>query len=128
MIVPNSIDNADDGRARKARLTMMKALLPHFLNRELRGGPFFYRLTDLHPSNMFLDSQWEVKFIIDDLEWACSLPAETFRPLYWLTSRAIDGLTDENGNLEIDFDTCAQRVRGYLRGGETAPSNRQCFL
>lgn len=95
---PNSITDADDGRAQMARLTMMRALLPHFSSREHREGPFFYRLTDLHPSNIFVDSEWNVKFVID-LEWACSLPAETLRPPYWLTGRSIDELTDEH--LEI---------------------------
>ncbi|KAJ5328088.1 hypothetical protein N7452_008478 [Penicillium brevicompactum] len=92
---PNSISDADDGRAQMARLTMMKALLPHFSDREHREGPFLYRLTDLHPSNIFVDSEWNVKFVID-LEWACSLPAETFRPPYWLTGRTVDDLTGEH--------------------------------
>lgn len=92
---PNSINDADDGRDQMARLTMMRALLPHFSNRDLRDGPFFYRFTDLHPSNIFVDSEWNVKFVID-LEWACSLPAETLRPPYWLTGRSVDELTGEN--------------------------------
>ncbi|KAI9034908.1 uncharacterized protein KD926_005031 [Aspergillus affinis] len=92
---PNSVSDADDGRAQMARLTMMKALLPHFSKREHREGPFFYRLTDLHPSSIFVDSQWNVKFVID-LEWACSLPAETLRPPYWLTGRSVDDLTGEH--------------------------------
>ncbi|KAJ5731992.1 hypothetical protein N7493_003473 [Penicillium malachiteum] len=92
---PNSITDADDGRIQMVRLMMMKALLPHFCNKEYRTGPFFYRLTDLHPSNIFVDNQWNVKFIID-LEWACSLLAETLRPPYWLTGLAVDGLTDEH--------------------------------
>lgn len=91
---PNSMGDADDGRAQMARLTMMRALLPHFSDVKLREGPFFYRLTDLHPSNIFVDSQWNIKYVID-LEWACSLPAETFRPPYWLTGRSIDELNDE---------------------------------
>ncbi|OGE46481.1 hypothetical protein PENARI_c233G07215, partial [Penicillium arizonense] len=92
---PNSISDADDGRAQMARLTMMKALLPYFSNREYREGPFLYRFTDLHPSNIFVNSQWNVKFVID-LEWACSLPAETFRPPYWLTGRSVDDLIGEH--------------------------------
>ncbi|PWY93952.1 hypothetical protein BO94DRAFT_612638 [Aspergillus sclerotioniger CBS 115572] len=76
-------------------LTIMRALLPHFSNREFREGPFFYRLTDLHPSNIFVDTDWNIKCVID-LEWACSLPAETLRPPYWLTGRSVDDLTDEH--------------------------------
>lgn len=85
----------EDGRAQVARLAIMRALLPHFTNRELRDGPFLFRLTDLHPSNIFVDDQWNIKSIID-LEWACSLPAETLHPLYWLADRYIDELTGEN--------------------------------
>jgi hypothetical protein len=92
---PNSVSDADDGRAQMARLTMMKALIPHFSKKEHREGPFFYRLTDLHPSNIFVDSQWNVKFVID-LEWACSLPAETLHPPYWLTGRSVDELIGEH--------------------------------
>ncbi|KAL5335569.1 hypothetical protein BJX70DRAFT_313637 [Aspergillus crustosus] len=75
---PNSVSDEDDGRAQMARLTLMRALLPHFLDRSHREGPFLYRLTDLHPSNIFLDSNWHIKCVID-LEWASSLPAETLR-------------------------------------------------
>ncbi|KAJ5162085.1 hypothetical protein N7492_007477 [Penicillium capsulatum] len=92
---PNSITDAEDGRAQMARLTNMRALLSYFSDKKHREGPFFYRLTDLHPSNIFVDSQWNVKFVID-LEWACSLPAETPRPPYWLTGRSIDDLADEH--------------------------------
>ncbi|OOF91462.1 hypothetical protein ASPCADRAFT_510270 [Aspergillus carbonarius ITEM 5010] len=66
---PNSLTDHDDGRAQMARLAIMRALLPQFTNRELREGPFFYRLTDLHPSNVFMDRDWNVTCVID-LEWA----------------------------------------------------------
>ena len=75
-----------------ARLTVMRALLPHFTNKELRHGPFFYRLTDLHPSNIFVGKDWNIKWVID-LEWACALPAETLQPPYCLAGRHVDGLT-----------------------------------
>lgn len=42
-----------------------------------------------------MDDQWNIKYIID-LEWACSLPAETLHPPYWLTDRCIDELTGEH--------------------------------
>lgn len=73
----------------------MRALLPHFTNRELRQGPFLYRLTDLHPSSIFVDRHWHVKCLVE-LEWACSLPAETLRPPLWLTGRSMNDLTGEN--------------------------------
>ncbi|KAJ5198289.1 uncharacterized protein N7498_007406 [Penicillium cinerascens] len=85
----------EDGRAQVANLSIMRALLPHFTNREFHQGPFFYKLTDLHPSNIFVDSQWNIKYLVD-LEWACSLPAETLRPPYWLTGRAADDILGEH--------------------------------
>lgn len=114
---PNSILDPDDGRAQMARLTIMRALLPHFTHRELREGPILYRLTDLHPSNIYVDSQWNIKKVID-LEWTCSLPAETSRPPYWLTGRPIDFLTGEHLNnfkkaYEVFVDTFKEEERTY---------------
>lgn len=88
---PNSINDEEDGRAQMANLTNMRALLPHFTNREFRHGPFVFRLTDLHQSNTFVDDNWHIKCLID-LEWACSLPVETLRPPYWLTGCPADDL------------------------------------
>lgn len=92
---PNSLSDEEDGRAQMARLAIMRALLPQFSDRDNRDGPFLYRFTDLHPSNIFVDSDWNIKRVVD-LEWACSLPAETLRPPYWLTGRALDDLTGEH--------------------------------
>ncbi|PYI36229.1 hypothetical protein BP00DRAFT_472418 [Aspergillus indologenus CBS 114.80] len=92
---PNSMYDEDDGRAQMANLTMMRALLPQFTDRDLSHGPFFYRLTDLHQSNIFVDKNWNIKYLID-LEWACALPAETMRPPYWLTGRPVDDMLGEH--------------------------------
>ncbi|KAL3457958.1 hypothetical protein BJX64DRAFT_302290 [Aspergillus heterothallicus] len=92
---PNSIHDEEDGRAQVANLSIMRALLPHFTGRELRQGPFFYRLTDLHQSNIFVDDQWRIKYVVD-LEWACSLPAETLSPPYWLTGHAADDILGDS--------------------------------
>jgi hypothetical protein len=92
---PNSLNDESDGRAQMANLTIMRALLSHFTNREFRHGPFVFRLTDLHQSNIFVDDDWHIKCLID-LEWACSLPVETMRPPYWLTGRAADDLIGQH--------------------------------
>lgn len=92
---PNSILDEEDGRAQLANLAIMRALLPHFTDRKLRKGPFFYKLSDLHQSNIFVDSEWHIKCLVD-LEWACSAPAEMFRPPYWLTDSPVDLLTGKN--------------------------------
>ncbi|TPX21579.1 hypothetical protein DIZ76_015538 [Coccidioides immitis] len=90
----NAIHDKDDGEAQLSALTMMKALLPHFADRNFRSGPFILTLTDLHQSNIFVDKDWNITKLID-LEWACSLPIEMLHPPHWLTSQCIDTLQDE---------------------------------
>jgi len=104
---PNSLNDENDGRAQMANLTIMRALLPYFTNRELRQGPFVFRLTDLHQSNIFVGNDWHIKFLID-LEWACSLPVETLRPPYWLTGRPADDLVGQY------LDTFSEAHREFM--------------
>jgi hypothetical protein len=66
----------------------MRALLPILTDRNLREE-FVLSLTDMHQSNIFVDSEWHIKRIID-LEWACSRPIQTLGPPYWLNSKGID--------------------------------------
>ncbi|KAH9212706.1 hypothetical protein DL95DRAFT_391203, partial [Leptodontidium sp. 2 PMI_412] len=61
----NSIVDEKDGRAQMANLFAMRGLLPHFTSRDLRYGPFVFNLTDLHGSNIFVDCNWHIKYIID---------------------------------------------------------------
>ncbi|KAI9743717.1 MAG: hypothetical protein M1818_003033 [Claussenomyces sp. TS43310] len=90
---PNSIHNRSDGEAQMACLTLMRAILPSFLDRSLRHGPFVFTLTDLHQSNILVDDDWHIKCLID-LEWACSLPVEMQQPPSWLTGRGVDQLQE----------------------------------
>lgn len=62
---PNSIVDEKDGRAQMANLFTLRGLLPHFTSRDLRYGPFVFNLTDLHRSNIFVDYDWHIKYIID---------------------------------------------------------------
>ncbi|PWY76533.1 hypothetical protein BO83DRAFT_407009 [Aspergillus eucalypticola CBS 122712] len=89
--VPNSIRDKADGEAQLSTLTIMRALLPYFSCRKHRRGPFIMTLTDLHQSNLFVDSDWNIKSLVD-LEWTCSRPVEMLHPPYWLTSRGVDQL------------------------------------
>jgi len=89
---PNSINDESDCRAQMAAMTGMRAVLPHFMNRDLRHGPFLFTLTDLHQSNIYVDEEWHIKYLID-LEWACSLPIEMQNPPHWLTNQDVDHLT-----------------------------------
>ncbi|OJJ36408.1 hypothetical protein ASPWEDRAFT_49912 [Aspergillus wentii DTO 134E9] len=81
---PNAIHNLTDGQEQLAALTMMRGTLHHFISRQYRNGPFVLTLSDLHPSNIFVDEEWHIISLID-LEWACSFPIELQTPPYWLT-------------------------------------------
>jgi Phosphotransferase enzyme family len=89
--MPNSIHDTEDGQRQLSALTTMRALLRHFTDRNLRNEPFILMLTDLHQSNLFVDSDWHITAIID-LEWASILPIEMQHPPYWLTGLSIDKL------------------------------------
>ncbi|EEP81436.1 predicted protein [Uncinocarpus reesii 1704] len=80
---PNAIHSTNDGEQQLAALTMMRGLLPQFVSREHRDGQFVLTLTDLHPSNIFVDDDWHITSLID-LEWACSFPIEMQTAPYWL--------------------------------------------
>ncbi|RAK96044.1 uncharacterized protein BO80DRAFT_449641 [Aspergillus ibericus CBS 121593] len=66
------------------------ALQPAFMSPPASAGTWG---NPNHQSNVFVDNDWNITCVID-LEWACSLPAETLQPPYWLTGRSVDGLTD----------------------------------
>ncbi|KAI4150040.1 MAG: hypothetical protein LQ341_001187 [Variospora aurantia] len=88
---PNSINSKLDCEAQMAVLAGMRAVLPHFIERGLRNGPFQLTLTDFSRANIYVDKDWHIKFIID-LEWACSLPVQMQNSPYWLTNRGVDQL------------------------------------
>lgn len=111
----------------------MRALLPKFTDRCLRGGPFILVLTDLHQSNIFVDDDWHITRIID-LGWVCARPIEMLSPPYWLSSRGLDELVDhldEYGEIYKEFvnileaeelagyqsNACAQLVRSFWKSG-----------
>lgn len=65
----NSAFDKTDAQAQAKDLVLMRALLHHFTDSDLREGPFIMQLTDLRSSNIFVDRDWNIKYIID-LEWA----------------------------------------------------------
>lgn len=80
----------------------MRAILPRFISREYRSGPFFLTLTDLHQSNILVDDEWNIISLID-LEWAVPMPVEIgLLPPYWLSGRAVDDL--EHGDALGEFN------------------------
>lgn len=91
---PNAIQSQKDAQDQLTALTMMRTVLPHFADRPLRHGPFVLTLTDLHESNIFVDSDWHITSLID-LEWACTRPIEMLQPPTWLADCTVDELHGE---------------------------------
>ena len=92
---PNSVNDEFDCRDQMAALTCMRSVLHHFYRRDLRDGPFFFALTDINQHNVFVDANWNIRYMID-LEWACSLPVEMLHPPHWLTDRNVDELDGQH--------------------------------
>ncbi|RDW61698.1 uncharacterized protein DSM5745_10370 [Aspergillus mulundensis] len=86
---PNAVHDLEDGFYQLSALMVMRSVWSCFFRRDLLRGPFLFNLTDLNQSNIFVDKDWNVKYLID-LEWACSLPAEMIHPPYWLSNQVID--------------------------------------
>jgi hypothetical protein len=78
-------------------LALMRTLSRQFFDHNLNNGPFIFRLTDLHASNILVDKDWNIKCLID-LEWAASLPLEFMQTPSWLTSQAVDEIDAEAYN------------------------------
>ncbi|KMU75971.1 hypothetical protein CISG_05456 [Coccidioides immitis RMSCC 3703] len=87
----NATTSEIDARGQATDLVLMRALLHQFTNRHLRDGPFIMQLTDMHDSNILVDKDWNIKYVID-LEWACSLPLDALLPPFWLTGKTVDRL------------------------------------
>lgn len=75
----NAANDEADCLAQMAVLSTFRTILPLFVRRDLRSGPFILTLTDINTSNIFVDEKWNIKYLID-LEWACSLPIEMLHP------------------------------------------------
>ncbi|KAI1799966.1 hypothetical protein F4811DRAFT_565143 [Daldinia bambusicola] len=101
----NVIHDQGDGEMQLAALTALRATMHHFIHPDYRDGPFYYTLTDLQQSNIFVDEDWNIQTIID-LEWAQAQPIEMQLPPYWLTSKPIDGFnkTESIDELEAVFE------------------------
>ncbi|EAW25594.1 uncharacterized protein NFIA_044130 [Aspergillus fischeri NRRL 181] len=117
---PNAIHDTEDGQEQLAALTMMRALLPQFISREYRHGPFRLTLTDLQPGNIFVNEEWHITGIID-LEFAAVLPVELQTPVHWLTGRTIDDI--EPGE---HLDAFEIRINEYIAAFEELERKDQC--
>lgn len=113
---PNAVNSIQDGLFQIAALTVMRTIRQSFFSPELRRGPFFMSLTDLHQSNIFVDDDWNVTCLVD-LEWACSRPVEMIHPPYWLTNQSVDGIDLADYEIihkEFMESLAAQNSRNHL--------------
>lgn len=88
---PNAVNNLGDCAYQLSVLTAMRTIFQSIFTRSFRRGPFVFIFTDLHQSNIFVDSEWHITCLVD-LEWACTRPIEMVRPPSWLTDKGVDEL------------------------------------
>lgn len=58
-------DSVNDCVYQMSALGAMRTIMPLFLRRELRRGPFVFTLTDLHQSSIFVDEDWHITSLVD---------------------------------------------------------------
>lgn len=95
---PNAVFDEKDGLMQASALMLVRSAWSCFFRRDLLRGPFVLSLTDLHQSNILVDDNWNITYLID-LEWACSRPVEMVRAPFWLSGQVIDGITKEEYEL-----------------------------
>ncbi|OBT60084.1 hypothetical protein VE03_10364 [Pseudogymnoascus sp. 23342-1-I1] len=111
---PNAVYDAGDCRAQMAQRTLLRALSHQYIKRARRNGPFLLQLTDVNPSNIFVDGECNFTCLID-LEWICALPAEMLAVPYWLTCRGIDEI---EGQYLAEFNEIRQEFMHILEEEE----------
>ncbi|PNH59317.1 hypothetical protein VD0002_g8226 [Verticillium dahliae] len=78
-----------DCRYQMAVQVLLRTLAYGYFDRDRRHGPFVMQFSDLHASNIFVDSHWNITAVID-LEWICARPIEMIDVPYWITGLGID--------------------------------------
>ena len=94
----NAVKGLGDCSSQMCALTIMRAVAPQFYDHDLDVGPFAFCLTDLHQSNIFVDSDWNITHIID-LEWSASLPLQFVQLPYWISGQHVDTIDVESYNI-----------------------------
>lgn len=113
---PNAVNNTADCVYQMSALAAMRTIMPMFFHSNFRRGPFYFTLTDLHQSNIFVDDKWRITCLVD-LEWACSRPIQMVEPPYWLTDKGIDEIDAE------EYDTSRKELMSAMCGYETGQSS-----
>lgn len=98
---------------------MLRSLTHHYILPDRRYGPFFLQLTDVRPSNIFVDHDWNVTCLVG-LEWVCAFPLESLTVPYWLTGRKIDEFSvgqheDEFARIQAEFLDILEEEEGQVQ-------------
>jgi hypothetical protein len=106
---PNAAQSASDCATQMSALASMRTVRPVFFEERDNWGPFSPCLTDFHQSNLIVDSEWNIKGLLD-LEWTAVLPSAFLQPPYWLTDELEDMITTEtyNGQREEFMESVKQ--------------------
>jgi hypothetical protein len=91
---PHAVSSMGDCLGQMASKTLLRAISHHYIQHETRNGPFRLQLTDFHVSNIFVDKDGNITYLINH-EWVCVLPIEMLSVPYWLIGCTIDGMTDK---------------------------------
>lgn len=108
---PNAVNNLGDCAYQLSVLTAMRTIFQSVFTRSFRRGPFVFVFTDLHQSNIFVDSDWHITCLVD-LEWACTRPIEMVMPPYWLTDKGVDEL------VPVEYDVIRRQFMELLAAEE----------
>lgn len=111
---PNAAFSENDCRGQMAVKSLLRAISHRYIKREHRNGPYLLKLTDVNPSNIFVDHDWNVQGLID-LEWICATPAEMLEVPYWLTGCSIDEIL---GKEYVTYDQVRQEFMSILEKEE----------
>ena len=60
----NAVHDEVDAKAQMAALAGMRCVLPDYIYRDRRQGPFTLMLTDLHQSNILVDEDWHIQCVL----------------------------------------------------------------
>ena len=111
---PNATFSENDCRGQMAVMSLLRAISHRYIKRDYRTGPYLLNLTDVNPSNIFVDNDWNITCLID-LEWICAAPAEMLNVPYWLTGCSIDEIVGEE---LVAYDKVRQEFMGILEKEE----------
>ncbi|KUJ07302.1 uncharacterized protein LY89DRAFT_677923 [Mollisia scopiformis] len=110
---PNSIAGEWDARAKYASFSVLKSLIPDYIDMEYDRGPFKLICDDLGLANMIVKSKEDLTIIgMVDLEWSYIGPAQLFGSAPWWLLQ--DRLTNWDTSLDKESPEIVARFFKYL--------------